>query len=295
MIVSCVVLNFNDYCTTIEMVNRIIDYKSIQHIVVVDNNSTDDSVRKILEEFSTVDKVKVITNCKNGGYGYGNNVGMLYALDNLQSDYILIANPDVIFSDQCVYNMLYNMEANQYLAVVSAIQKNSKGKIVKNFAWNLMTPLQFTLSFSRLFWGMTKRLSVSLDKIKECDVLLVDCVGGAMLLIRSSIIDKSGLYDPCIFLYCEETVLAIKVKNMGLQSAVITSAEYIHNHSTTISKQYNSKSKRRKMMSDSGYIVLKKYYCLSEVELFFVKIFFGWCRVETFFIDAVDLIFKRYG
>lgn len=56
--VGCVVLNFNDSKTTIELLNRMKNMKSIDVIVVVDNCSTDDS-------FSVL---KQYTSKKNTGY-----------------------------------------------------------------------------------------------------------------------------------------------------------------------------------------------------------------------------------
>ena len=42
-----VIVNYNDANTTIRLLNQIKDYKSIDQIIVVDNNSTDDSVKKL--------------------------------------------------------------------------------------------------------------------------------------------------------------------------------------------------------------------------------------------------------
>lgn len=65
--VGCVVLNFNDSKTTIELLNRMKNMKSIDVIVVVDNCSTDDSF-SVLKQY-TSKKIQVIQSEKNGGYG----------------------------------------------------------------------------------------------------------------------------------------------------------------------------------------------------------------------------------
>ena len=66
-----VVLNYNDYKTTIKLIQMIKNYDSIDLIVVVDNCSTDKSYKKINEY--TNNKVKLLKSDKNGGYAYGNN------------------------------------------------------------------------------------------------------------------------------------------------------------------------------------------------------------------------------
>ena len=56
--VGCVVLNFNDSKTTIKLLNRMKNMKSIDVIVVVDNCSTDDSF-SVLKQY-TSKKIQVI-------------------------------------------------------------------------------------------------------------------------------------------------------------------------------------------------------------------------------------------
>ena len=97
--IGCVVLNYNDYKTTTDFVLRVKEMKSIDLIVVVDNYSTDDSFHQLLSLES--EKVHVIQSSKNGGYGYGNNVGIEYLKGKV--DYILIANPDVEFIRQYLF------------------------------------------------------------------------------------------------------------------------------------------------------------------------------------------------
>lgn len=63
-LVGCVVLNFNDSKTTIELLNRMKNMKSIDVIVVVDNCSTDDSF-SVLKQY-TSKKIQVIQSEKNG-------------------------------------------------------------------------------------------------------------------------------------------------------------------------------------------------------------------------------------
>ena len=53
-----VVLNYNDYKTTIKLIKMIKDYKSIDLIVIVDNCSTDKSYKKINEYKEKIELLK---------------------------------------------------------------------------------------------------------------------------------------------------------------------------------------------------------------------------------------------
>ena len=71
-----VILNYNDYENTIKMILQVRDYKNINKIVVVDNHSTDSSVEKITPYLNK--HVVLLEARKNGGYAFGNNLGLKY-------------------------------------------------------------------------------------------------------------------------------------------------------------------------------------------------------------------------
>ena len=70
-IVAFVVLNYNDYAITSDYIKRINHYSVINHIVIVDNFSTDGSFEKL--QLLASDKVDVIKTFANEGYASGNN------------------------------------------------------------------------------------------------------------------------------------------------------------------------------------------------------------------------------
>lgn len=98
--IGCVVLNYNDADTTLDLLKRIEPMEIIDQIVLVDNKSTDNSLERLKDQESN--KVHVVCAKKNGGYGSGNNVGIEYLRKNYSCDYIIIANPDVIFDESVI-------------------------------------------------------------------------------------------------------------------------------------------------------------------------------------------------
>ena len=98
--INCVILNFNDGETVARLVHMIHDYDYLEKIVLVDNHSTDDSWEQL--QVLKDEKVDLIRTEKNGGYGYGNNTGIRYAIEHNGATHVLVANPDVVFSESCV-------------------------------------------------------------------------------------------------------------------------------------------------------------------------------------------------
>ena len=78
----------------------------------MDNKSTDFSFEK-LKKFQT-EKIRVISSEKNGGYGYGNNIGIKYAKDFLKIRYILIVLHLVKVEVQKYKNLVYIINTYQH-------------------------------------------------------------------------------------------------------------------------------------------------------------------------------------
>lgn len=92
--VAIILLNYCNYEDTITCVKTLkkIDYENYI-IFIIDNHSPNESLKKlyILKE----PKIQIIDSGKNGGFAYGNNIGIQYALE-AGMDYILLLNNDTL-------------------------------------------------------------------------------------------------------------------------------------------------------------------------------------------------------
>lgn len=102
---SFVILNYNTYNETVDCINYIKKIKNQDNIeiVVVDNNSPDDSGKKIDEYYSDDKKVTVLYSKENIGFARGNNIGFKYAKYEQKADYIILCNSDteILNSEFC--------------------------------------------------------------------------------------------------------------------------------------------------------------------------------------------------
>lgn len=289
--VVCVILNYNDAATTISLVKKIENYKSIDHIVVVDNCSTDDSLVQ-LEALSSA-KVAICTSPKNGGYGYGNNIGVLYAKEHYSAKYALIANPDVELDEALVKTLKSKMQEDPDIAVASANQIGTDGRIKKS-GWMLPGKAETILHGEVL-------LGILLDKINDKklkDLTIqgtwanVDCVAGSLLMVDVRTFLAVGGYDPEMFLYCEESTLAQKIRNYKKRTALCVSESYLHNHSVTISKSYNVKDQRMQLLK-STLTYLKKYCNASKFEIHMASVLYKFGTLELTVIKEIKRLFRR--
>ena len=279
---ACVIVNYNDAETTIRLLNKINNYRAIDYIIVVDNCSTDGSY-SALEKYRT-DRIIVLCATGNKGYGAGNNLGIKYAKERLQCDVAIIANPDVIFTEECIEKIKYTFSENRDVAVVTALQMKSDGTLFHETAWDIPSVNEYI--FSALFF-----IGKLYSKTKEYNGntrIAVDCVSGAFLAVDINKFLSVDGYDERIFLYCEETMLGIKLRNAGFKTLLLTNENYVHHHAVSTQKSIPDAVKRRSLLLNSRLFVLKEYMGASELELLLASGIYKVALVE----EAVKVAIK---
>lgn len=262
VMVDVLVLNYNDANSTLTYVERIKKYDSIRKILIVDNCSTDDSA----DLFSCVasDKIEVIVTDKNGGYGAGNNYGIRFLKKKYNSEFILLSNPDVIVEDETIKELEGFLRAHKEYAIVAPFMLNPEGEKQINTAFRIPSMWDYIFSFD-VIWSKWVSEYFYNDIMKDEKIYkVVDGVSGSLLMMNVDKMIKYGMYDENIFLYCEEITLALKLKKAGAKTAVLLKRHFIHNHSVSISKSYNTELKKHALLVKSKLYVIKHYYNASK-------------------------------
>lgn len=256
--IDILVLNYNDSKTTISFVDLVKNYLSVGHVLVVDNKSTDDSLEKLNK--ITSEKVIVVESERNGGYGAGNNLGVRYLSEQFHSEYILLSNPDVIVSEEVLLKMEKFLRSHSDYAIVSSFMCNAEGERQGNTAFKIPSKWEYILSSDLLLKKYIHSFNYEMTELENVDVKDVGCVSGSMFLMRTEDMLKYGMYDESIFLYCEEVVLGKKISNSGKKTGLLTNLTYIHNHSVSISRTFNSIVLKHRLYLQSKRYVIKKYF-----------------------------------
>ncbi len=269
--VACIIVNYNDSLRTKKLVENIQFFGSIDFIIVVDNCSSDNSC-SVLETIKS-DKYYFIKSPRNGGYGAGNNCGARKAFD-LGADYILIANPDVCFSNECVLHMEQTMADNPSCAIVGA-----KEVKLGTWAWRYTSAFYDVLSTSLFFNKILKKRCYPKEYFSNKDCVEADVIPGCFLLVDLTKFLEVGGYDESIFLYEEEKTLYCKFKNRYV-SIVDLCVEYEHNHVESHSYTLKSMLLGKKRLIAGRLTFLKYYRNFNSLQLLLARIFFGLTLVE---------------
>lgn len=277
-VVSCVILNFNDANTTIELVKSIKNFDKIDYIVIVDNASTDDSVNAI-SPYSN-EKIRLVPSGKNGGYGYGNNVGILYSRDILGATHALVANPDVTF-DECLVEKLLESFNNEMVAVASACQTGNHQR-----GWKKCSAMDHILTTSLIFEEILKIRTYPDKYYENKNEVPVFAVPGSLLMIDIEKMIQCGMYDEEIFLFHEEFVLAENLHKSNYKTVLRLDTSYTHNRHSTLKKNFSSWARFHAIQLESAKIFLSKYKNISFATKIFSRIWFTYSKLEFLVYNA---------
>jgi GT2 family glycosyltransferase len=268
--VVLIVLNYNDVETTLNFIKNHHDIAIIGKIIVVDNCSSDHSL-SILKSLD-YDKLDVINTSKNGGYAFGNNFGVNYAKNNYSFEFLVISNPDVIFTEQILIKMIEVLETDSSIAQVSSLIEGENIKL-RNVAWKLPT---FHDDIYTLFYPNSDTTFINyLDNCKKNQLgYFVDSISGAFFMIKLKKFIELGLFDERTFLYGEENILSYKIKNIGNSNFLLKDYSYYHYESKTIKKLIRFPIRRFKYLRHSRFIFHKFYLKKSTFLCFLYSILF---------------------
>ncbi len=221
MDLTLIIVNYNTADLLKDCLNSICKKKwgVSWQIWVVDNGSSDDSVKMVKKNFP---QVSIIQSSKNLGFAGGNNLG----LKKVTSKYALLLNSDTIIGDQALDNLIEFATEGGY-GICSCRLLNQDGTPQPNTG-DLPYPLAIFFWLSGLddlpFFGS---LWPSFHKkdIKEGEV---GWVAGTAMLISKSVLDKIGLLDEALFMYAEDTDFCLRATKAGFKIGWTKKAQITH-------------------------------------------------------------------
>lgn len=288
MKVGMVVLNYNDWQSVASLLSVINNYSCIDKIVVVDNLSTDnsfDELKKIINE-----KCILLSSDRNGGYSYGNNIGIKYLINNYQSDIIFIVNPDVCFEEDLLLNIITCFRKNKNYAVLTGVMHNTLNLPMR---MSLKIPNYVNTILDCSFIGRKINQLCMFRKIDyNKEVMEVETVPGSLWGIRSKILEEIDFLDENVFLFYEENILGFKMMKLGYREGILTGYSYLHKHSVSIKKSLDM-IKGHKIYLKSKYYFEKKYRKLNKVQDLFLRVMIKYSLLEMVLLANIKDRLKR--
>lgn len=252
MDLSVVIVNYQTFELTKNTINSILDYDypfSVE-IFVVDNASSDDSLKRLQDYFG--DKVKFIASKENNGFAAGNNQALRIA----DGKYQLLLNSDTIVWKDTLESIYDYMEKNADVGACGCrvlLENGELDKACKRSFPNVKN------SFFRLFHIPTKSKDndYNLTDLPDDEIYEIDCLTGAFMFMRKQALDEVGFLDETFFMYGEDIDLCYRIKKGGWKIV------YYGESCITHLKGASSKKQKSKLIYEfyrAMYIYYKKHH-----------------------------------
>ena len=316
--VYIVLINYNGWRDTIECIRSLVltTFPQIK-VVVVDNDSTDNSIIHIIdflnsnsfnlvnsfdmnqnvvgekyvvlsknEEDITLQRELIILKSNaNLGFSGGNNIGIQYAMD-CNADYIMLLNNDTRVDKGFIEPLVDTLRRYENIGLVGGkiYDYNSKDKFIAGGYIDLVKGSGYHY------------YNENNDKLKE-----VSFLSGCLWMFKSDVIREVGFLDEKFFLYIEDVEFCYRLIKNGKKLFYNSKSEIYHKESQSTGKMspltiyYNTRNRLYFVNKSYSSIIQKiKFYSFFSVSRA-VKIFSDYRNLKYYYWGVVDYLQKEFG
>ena len=215
---AVIILNWNGAQMLRTYLPSVIAHTKSAEIIVADNGSTDDSLEVLRKEFPSVKTIVLNTN-------YGFAEGYNKAIEQVDSEYVVLLNSDVEVTEGWLIPLLDYLEAHSEVAAVQpkirAWRERDRFEHA-GAAGGFLSWLGYPYCRGRRF-GRVEQDHGQYDTIAE-----IDWTTGACMCARTSVYKECGGLDAAFFAHMEEIDLCWRMRNKGWKLACVPQSVVYH-------------------------------------------------------------------
>lgn len=266
--IGIILLNYKNYNDTIECIKSIENQNYSNYcIIVVDNNSQNESVNEIKISCKDMNNIYIIENKENVGFAKGNNIGIKFAKENLKCDFVFVLNTDTVLFDENTLKKLISLyKPEEKIAIINPmccdiekiIQKpyliyNSKmwKYVIRMGIYILKQIIKYIFNLDKYKKNNEK---FNVEEIKENKYIIQGC---AYILTPDFFKYYSQIF-PETFLYCEELALAIYIEKANLKIENCTDVLIIHKEAGSTKEILKDRKKKKLKFQIQSYFKVVK-------------------------------------
>ena len=220
---SIIIVSYNTKAITQNCLKSI--FKSLEksrlnyEVIVVDNGSTDGSIKLLNDYELRITNLKNIFNKKNIGFGPANN----QAVKEATGKYVFMLNSDIVVLNNAIEDLLdcYKKNENKIHFLGGKLLEKDGITPQPSCGPFYSLPVIFAALFLKGdYWGLTR---YSPNQLRR-----VGWISGACILTKKEYYEKLGGFDEGIFLYMEEIDLLYRASLKRLNTYFCPCARFIH-------------------------------------------------------------------
>lgn len=226
MDLSVIIVNYNVKALLEQTLLSVLKARQnlVMEVIVVDNQSADDSCDMVREKFPDL---TLIANQENLGFSKANNQGIRIA----KGRYILLLNPDTVISEDTLLKTVHFLDNTPNAGALGVRMIDGRGAFLPESKRGLPTPAVAFYKMSglaRLFPKSRTFGAYHLSYLDEKETNKVDILSGAFMMIRKSVLDEVGLLDESFFMYGEDIDLSYRIVKAGYDNYYFAETTIIH-------------------------------------------------------------------
>ncbi len=241
--ISASIVNFNHSEDTLKLISQINSFNPYVSIFVVDNNSTIDEKKMLIDSNLSF---TLIENSENLGFGKGHNC----AIPKLESDLHFVINPDVSINERSILDLIDFFDSDN--SIVMSTVKVLNADLTVQRVPKLHPKFKYLLANRYLPTLMKKTRAAYLDLDGDIDkVREVQFCTGCFFAIKTDVYKKLDGFDKRYFIYFEDADLSREAAKFG---------KVFYYPKTTVIHGYNRESKRNIKLLFHHIISMFRYF-----------------------------------
>jgi len=294
---------FNDTLACLKSINKNDGEKP--YVVLVDNNSKDKQYLRNLHK--VYDNLHIIPNDENVGFGSANNLGIKWAQQNLEFNYLLLLNNDTLIEPNTISCLINPFYKDPSIGITT-------GKILyednRDIVWYGGGKINYLKGWPSIIDYNNKPTDVGANLSR-----FVDFVSGCVMMFTSKSLNILKGFDEDIFMYSEDLELSMRAKKKNIKCWYESNAIIYHKVQGSFPKKgipgFNKSNPNLPFLfyhiKKNQWIVMQKHLgtrhfilfnCLYWSELFYRLLFFiSWGRLDlirTTGLIWIDILKYRF-
>ncbi len=228
--VSVIIVSYNTRELTLDCLRSVFEQTrdATIEVFVVDNASADGSADVIAAEFP---QVRLFALDQNLGFAAANN----FAARHAQGEWLLLLNPDTVVLDRAIDRLVAfarrSAAEDPACGIFGGRTVFADGRLNPTSAWarpTLWSAWCMATGLTSLFRGHRLLNPEAMPHWQRDTERQVDIVTGCFLLLRRSLWQQLGGFDPAFFMYGEEADLCLRARKRGVKCLICPDATIIH-------------------------------------------------------------------
>jgi GT2 family glycosyltransferase len=131
-LISVLILNYNGIKYLENCISSVLQttYPNFE-VILVDNSSTDQSLKAVKDKFGSDQRLKIIENSSNLGFSGGNNVGYSFS----KGEYIAFLNNDTVVSPDWLTHLFNALKNDETIGLAQSLIFNIDGEKIQIAGW----------------------------------------------------------------------------------------------------------------------------------------------------------------